>query len=255
MRRGISYQGFLAVRKEPSNQAEMVSQVLFGESFTIEDAVGTWLGVKMDYEGSEGWIHESGVQYTEEAEKPETGSETGSGTTVLLVSHPSLRLMDTLHERPLLLPGGSILRHHMTERFKKFNDEGWITPGEGIDPEVQGKLLLTIPAMHGGRCGFGFDAPGLVQMLGRSMGLVLPHSIMDQAALGNTLNFMHEACPGDLAFFHDGEDEFTHVGLVLDKGRIIHVSDQVRIDKLDQQGIYCAEKESYTHQIRLLKSL
>ena len=86
------------------------------------------------------------------------------------------------------------------------------------------------------------------------MGIKVPHSISAQAESGSICNFIHEAKKGDLAFFHDGEDHFTHVGMVMDDGKIIHASDQVRIDSLDQQGIYCDEKEQYTHQLRVVKS-
>lgn len=258
MRKGISYQGFLPIRKEPSEQADMFSQLLFGECFSILEDRGAWLAIKTDSEGLEGWVVRNSIQPVKEAEK--AGNRPEKDT--MIVIHPSVTILDTLNARPLLLPAGSIIHGPGSKidsgeeaRFKRLTDEGWIIPGENSDPETYGEMLLTIPCLRGGRSGFGFDAPGLVQFLCRSMGISLPHSIGGQAESGSIINFIHEAEKGDLAFFHDGEDQFTHVGMVLGKGKIIHVSDQVRIDNLDQQGIYCAEKQGYTHQLRVIKSV
>jgi gamma-D-glutamyl-L-lysine dipeptidyl-peptidase len=254
MQRGISYQGFLPLREEPSNWSGMLSQLLFGESFNIVEAQGAWLRIKTDSEGSEGsegWISRKSIQPTEEAVR----RKNGPGTNDLMVIHPVLSVLDTRNASPLLLPAGSILRTSDKERFKKLTDDGWISPGPESDLEECGERLLSIPGLQGGRCGFGFDAPGLVQLLCRSMGISLPHSISGQAEMGTIINFVHEAQKGDLAFFHDGEEHFTHVGMVFGGGRIIHATDQVRMDKLDQQGIYCTEKQGYTHQLRVIKSI
>ncbi|MCP4309981.1 MAG: C40 family peptidase [Bacteroidetes bacterium] len=258
MTKGVSYQGFLPIRKEATHQSEMISQALFGESFTIIESEGPWRRIEVDPGGSEGWVPGEGFHAAEGAEWASEGRKTDE----MMVIYPSVTVLDTLHVRPLLLPAGSVWQGSGSimitqdkHRFEMVSSEGWIVPGKDNDLEKIGNLLLSIPALHGGRCGFGFDAPGLVQMLCRSSGKAVPHSIIAQAELGITTNFIHEAQKGDLAFFHNGEEEFTHVGMVLDDGRIIHASDQVRIDKLDQQGIYCAEKEKYTHQLRVVKSL
>lgn len=258
MQKGISYQGFLPIREEPSEQADMLSQLLFGECFSILKEQGAWLAIKTDSEGLEGWVVRNSIQPIKEAENAGNRPE----TDIMMVIHPSVSILDTLNAHPLLLPAGSIIHGQDSKtdsgvgaRFKRLTDEGLIIPGANSDPEAYGEMLLTIPCLRGGRSGFGFDAPGLVQFLCRSMGISLPHSISGQAESGSIINFIHEAEKGDLAFFHDGEDQFTHVGMVLGKGKIIHVSDQVRIDNLDQQGIYCAEKKGYTHQLRVVKSI
>ncbi len=258
MQKGISYQGFLPIRKTPSEQADMFSQLLFGECFTISEEQGAWIAIRTDSDSSEGWVARESIQLMKEAEN--TGNRPETDTRMVI--HPSVSILDTLNARPMLLPAGSLLHGQDSKigsgdgaRFKRLTDEGWIIPAENSDPEAIGEMLVSIPRLRGGRSGFGFDAPGLVQLLCKSMGISLPHSIIGQAESGSIINFIHEAEKGDLAFFNEGEDQFTHVGMVLGKGKIIHVSDQVRIDKLDQQGIYCAEKKRYTHQLRVVKSV
>ncbi len=237
--------------------AGMFSQVLFGESFSILKSEGSYLLIKTDRDHSEGWVIKNGVMATKEAEWKAKGPQTKE----MMVIFPSVKVKDLSFSHQLLLPAGSVLQEYdpatqkpAKDRFEKVSEEGWIITGQTIDPGQVGKGLVSIPGLKGGRCGFGFDAPGLVQFLSRCRGMVVPHSISGQASLGSIINFIHEAQKGDLAFFHDGEDFFTHVGMVLDEGKIIHATDQVRIDRLDQQGIYCDEKEGYTHQLRIIKS-
>ena len=204
--------------------------------------------LESDSEQKSAWVTKNALTILNEDEWMEKQEQSGE----LMAIFPFVKVEDEQHARQFLIPAGSVLGND--KRFKKISDEGWIAPGSQLDPEEVGKGLLSIPALQGGRCGFGFDAPGLVQLLCRSMGISVPHSISAQAEYGSITNFIHEAQKGDLAFFHNGEDHFTHVGMVLDDGKIIHASDQVRIDRLDQQGIYCDEKERYTHQLRVVKS-
>jgi hypothetical protein len=46
-----------------------------------------------------------------------------------------------------------------------------------------------------------------------------------------------------------------HVGIILSGMQIIHASGQVRIDKLDHQGIYVEAEKRYSHKLRVLKRL
>ena len=64
---------------------------------------------------------------------------------------------------------------------------------------------------------------------------------------------VHEIKKGDLAFFDNEEGEIVHVGMVLDKGSILHSAKDVRIDKFDLYGIYSIDKEAYTHKLRIVK--
>lgn len=228
----------------------MISQVLFRETFTILNSEGPWLQIEPEADMNEGWVEADAIQLLNEGEWKEKDHLANEMMAVL----PSVKVEDARNSRQLLLPAGSLLGTHENE-FQKISHEGWINPGISIDPEPIADGLLSIPGLRGGRCGFGLDAAGLVQLLCKCKGLLLPHSISGQSRTGTMLSFMHEAQKGDLAFFHKGDDQFTHVGMVLGEGRIVHVTDQVRIDKLDQQGIYCSEKEKYTHQLRFIKSL
>jgi gamma-D-glutamyl-L-lysine dipeptidyl-peptidase len=87
------------------------------------------------------------------------------------------------------------------------------------------------------------------------IGIKLPRDAKDQIAIGDTIDFVSQALPGDLAFFVNPSGIVHHVGIVLEGNRIIHSSGCVRIDYLDHQGIFQQKRRAYTHQLRLIKRI
>lgn len=244
------------MRREPSETSEMVSQVLFGEEFTILEADSQWLSISLDFDHCQGWVEKKSILVKGTGEE----AERGPGTGHRLVSLPFMTMFDLNLKQQLILPAGSLWRgkpgkgmilHHRA--FEAPSEEGLIDPGPHVDPELIGRGLLSLPHLWGGRSGFGFDSAGLVQMLCRMMGSSLPRHCHLQAGMGTTINLMQEASKGDLAFFDNMEGEIDHVGMVLAPGWILHCYQQVRIDRLDQQGIFNMEKRDYTHKLRVVK--
>lgn len=257
MKQGISFQGFVPLRLEPDHSSEMISQLLFGETFCIKEESREWLLIDLDCDASLGWICRDSIQVLESSD-----AISNPETDLRIVSYPLITALDLNSGRQVILPAGSSWHSESGTKsllgdrfFEVLSLDGLQKPGPDVDLEDAGQRLLSLPHIHGGRCGFGFDAPGLIQMLYSLKGLKLPRTSISQAELGNTVNFLHEVKPGDLAFFDNVEGEIKHVGLLLKGGRILHVHHQVRIDRFDQQGIYCPEKEKYTHKLRIIKRL
>lgn len=255
MKKGIANQGIINIRREPSHASELISQLLFGETCHLLDSRGHWGLVSSDLDGSEGWLVRSCLQPFEQDHRSENSDERG----FRMVSHPVIVAKDQ-NGTPQYLPAGAIWPRQYGKSLSLFgkelhleNEEGLVYPSPDVDPEAVGKRLLSLPYLWGGRSGFGFDAPGLVQMVGRMMGISLPRTCPKQSELGSTVNFLHEIRTGDLAFFNNPEGEIVHVGMALHGGRILHASNQVRIDRLDQHGIFDAEIDDYTHKLRIVK--
>jgi hypothetical protein len=247
---GISLQGFIPLRREPFERSEMVSQVLFGEGMDILDDEGKWLLVRCRFDGYEGWLDAKCVTRISLPRYPPA-----------LIAGRNFLVVDRDQHPVLHLPAGSVLPEVENGRFTMAGTLFSIAsealhrkPGEYVlDELIQG--VIGVPYVWGGRSGFGFDCSGLTQYLCRALGTDLPRDASDQSALGQTLGFLNEARPGDLAFFDDAEGLIHHVGMIIDTGKILHASGRVRIDRLDQQGIFNTETGTYSHKLRVIKRL
>jgi cell wall-associated NlpC family hydrolase len=80
----------------------------------------------------------------------------------------------------------------------------------------------------------------------------LPRDANQQIEKGEVVGFLQEAVCGDLAFF-DEAGEITHVGILLNDHTIIHASGNVRIDRIDHEGIVHSESGKRTHHLRIIK--
>ena len=109
--------------------------------------------------------------------------------------------------------------------------------------------------MWGGRTPFGIDCSGLSQIVYKVNGYKIDRDAKDQALLGTPLSFIEESEPGDLAFFDNKEGDIIHVGIIMKNNYIIHAHGKVRIDRLDQTGIYNVDTNKHSHKLRVIKKI
>lgn len=253
---GICNLSLIAVRKEPSDKAEMVTQLLFGEHFTIVDKHKQWKKIVIAYEEYEGWIDEK--QYI-------PISDVSFQNLNSSYSPVSLDLVQVLVSGNLTLPivlGSSLpffYNNNCIIEKDSYVYEGNYKTFE--EPSNKKSLLenaymyLNTPYLWGGRSPFGIDCSGFTQMVYKICGIKLKRDAYQQAEQGYTLNLLEEAEPGDLIFFDNDEGKIIHVGIALSNNKIIHASGKVRIDKIDHHGIYNSDSNQYTHKTRLIKRL
>ena len=116
-------------------------------------------------------------------------------------------------------------------------------------------MYLNAPYLWGGKTPFGIDCSGFTQMVYKLNGYKLMRDASQQALQGESLSFIEESEPGDLAFFDNEEGNIIHVGIIMDNNYIIHASGKVRIDRLDHLGIFNAETNKHTHKLRVIKKI
>ncbi len=235
----------------------MVDQLLFGESFQVLDVDREWLSVEARPDGYRGWVQASLCVKLPRDSEPEAGLRWLSSGFLGLAEFAT----DSL---PVNLVMGSELRHFKPERSEgflagrayRFEGDSELFGAKSSAFAAEAALdFLHAPYLWGGRSVWGIDCSGLVQIAFKLAGRDLPRDAHQQAELGTVLGFVDEAEPGDLAFFHNEEGKIVHVGIMLGDHRILHASGRVRIDHIDQTGIYQPEIKRHTHALRFLKRL
>lgn len=259
MRYGICHLSVVPCRLEPTDTNEMVTQLLFGDTVKIyEEKKGNWRRIKTVYDDYNCWVDEKQItEITEEEfEKINTSVLTVCAELVTLIKNNNTESLT-----PIVL--GSSLPH-----FKKnttiLGEETFLFEGQTFNTKkaiVKTKIAenafmyLNAPYLWGGRSPFGIDCSGLTQIVYKLNGVQLPRDASQQAEIGQTLSFIEESESGDLAFFDNEEGNIIHVGIMLENNKIIHASGKVRIDKIDHQGIYNVDTNSYSHRLRLIKKI
>tara|TARA_R110002073_G_scaffold312586_2_gene484105 strand:- start:9281 stop:10051 length:771 start_codon:yes stop_codon:yes gene_type:complete len=252
---GICNLSIVPLRSEPSDASEMVSQVLFGEHFTILEKEKKWSKIQIHFDGYEGFIDNKQYQEIDLTLFEELSSSE---------CHYSSEILDYITDENnhlSTIPIGSRLPFYENKEFvidqKKYSYEGRVYSGNLSKDEVARKafLFLNAPYLWGGKTPFGIDCSGFTQMIYKLCGYSLLRDAKDQATQGEVLSFIEESQPGDLAFFDNDEGVITHVGIIMNDYYIIHAHGKVRIDLLDHSGIYNTDTKIHSHKLRVIKRI
>jgi hypothetical protein len=263
----ICLQPYIPMRAEASERSEMVGQLLFGDTFRIDDECPHWFHVVRDVDNYGGWIDWKTATKLTEVEYRRYLQST-AGAPLLRMPFTPVQKSENGATGPAFLSWGS--------RIYNLDDSGITfvmqqcrfdtSPSAYVMPISattmsrpacvkfllqQAQLLLNVPYLWGGCSAFGTDCSGFTQTLFRFIGITLPRDASQQAECGTEVPF-EQRQPGDLAFFsRDGR--IVHVGLVAEKDQIIHVSGTLHIDRLEPEGIYSATQQCLTHTLASIR--
>jgi hypothetical protein len=247
---GICPLSIVPVRKEPDDRSEMTNQILFGEHFKVLELRKRWVKVRLAFDKYEGWI--CAKQWNEISEEQYNGLSIKAPLCSELVSI----IENDAEVLPITL--GASLPLFQNQQIS-LGDQKMVYNGESIQGNLDRNQLIEFaysyinsPYLWGGKSPFGIDCSGFTQMVYKLCGYQLLRDAYQQASQGESLSFVEEAQPGDLAFFDNSEGQIIHVGIMLGNYDIIHASGKVRVDKIDHQGIFNKELGTHTHKLRLI---
>jgi len=240
------------LRAEPSHKAEMVSELLFGESCAIVDSsTNHWIKVKCKYDGYEGWCQDNHLTETDQAVYDEEKGLTRKWVTEI-----------AYNGHPMYVPMGSSLMQmkrgigSLKENLVCYNGKIW-NPRKAKKNKKSVRRLafsfLNTPYLWGGKTVFGTDCSGYTQTVFRFLNVPLLRDAWQQATQGSLIDSLENASFGDLAFFDNTDGKITHVGILLNDHKIIHASGKVREDKIDNEGIINLETHQHTHRLKVIK--
>jgi hypothetical protein len=255
---GISLLSSIPMRKEPREQSEMVSQLLFGELYEIVDESEGFLQITSVYDQYPGWIdhalhHEISADYYHQLERE---IQPAQAALLMSIEHKGAPPLQILAGSSL--PGFNRKKNeleigdevwHIRWTFDKFNIHGFSS--------INGTAahFLNCPYLWGGRSIFGSDCSGFMQVLYKIHGIKLRRDAYQQAEQGEPVTSLSLAKLGDLAFFTGQDNHVTHVGMVISPSEIVHNSGFVHIDRLDESGIFNLQKQQYTHSLHSIRRI
>lgn len=236
------------LRAEASHRAEMVNQMLFGETAQVTEVSDDFYRVKTTFDNYEGWIQKSQtLDVTKKFFRKKVKGISTENRNILFNNEPMLLpagapVLDTTNIEHIPLKYGRV----PLNTGLKLNSENIISIS---------KSFLNAPYIWGGRSMFGIDCSGFTQQVFRMLNVFLPRDAYKQSEEGEVIGFLPEVQCGDLAFFDNPEGRITHVGILLNDKQIVHASGKVRIDKIDTEGIINVETCVRTHHLRIIKRI
>ncbi len=257
MKYGICLQSFIPVRYSQTDKSEMISQLLFGETYTVTEKRLNWLKIRSCYDNYTGWIdivNASGIT--------EKSFIKINRLPRIILDREAIEL--TLENKTCLTisPGSELPFYNPSSNSFKIGRKNFLLDG---NPETGAEIasvdsvlhtaekFLNVPYLWGGRSVFGTDCSGFTQIVFKINHIQLPRDASQQVFSGKSVRRFENARPGDLAFFSNEEGKICHVGIIMTDDKIIHASGQVRIDQIDSSGIFNTVKQNYSHHLKCIR--
>jgi cell wall-associated NlpC family hydrolase len=205
-----------ALRRAPSHEARLATEVLLGERVIVYEIEEGWAWGQLETDGYVGWLSANalaapGAAPTHKVCVPRT----------LCFPAPDIKL-PPLAALPM---GARLTITRQDERFA-ITASGWHVPEVHLAPlkaraadfVAVAETFLSVPYLWGGKTSLGIDCSGLVQVALQASGEACPRdSDMQELALGKLVS-LSEMRRGDLLFWKG------HVAIARDAESLIHAN-------------------------------
>lgn len=232
------------IRAKPAHEAEMSSQLLFGEQVEIiSTSINGFVEIKCIHDGYTGFCS---INQLIETHQVVMSSNSFAGNWVNAVYDAQGHC--------LRIPFGSSLPEELRSHF----DFSSICKREILAFNKDNlaeiiSIFINSPYLWGGRSVYGLDCSGFTQAIARSFGVNLFRDAWQQAGVGHEVSFDKHR-EGDLAFF-TLQEKIVHVGIITAFGEITHAFGKIRKDDLTEEGIINRDTGIRTHLLNQIKRI
>ena len=230
---GLASVGIAPLRREPSDTAEMVSQILIGELFQLLKAQKNWWKVKALLGDYVGWINSNEGYLLKDSEIQEWVDANKNPDK----RSPYYTFRAVAENNCCLLPPGCVINKQGSSikyPFGMYKCNAEPQRILGADWLETATNFLGTPYLWGGRTDTGIDCSGFMQTVLMLHGIYFPRDSIDQAGavqLQQTRT-TDPVEPGDIIYFNPKTERISHVGFYLGDGLLLHASGKVKIEQI-----------------------
>ncbi len=238
----------LDLRPEPRHAAELLSQLLLGETVELlgRRAREGWVRVRNEADGYAGWVRAWGLVPASK-QRAARWRRLASGRVGVPMALVRARRGGGAGVSPVFF-GDRLIASRPARGWAavEFPDgrRGYLTASALAGrkrPSLEARVasLLGTPYLWGGRSPAGYDCSAFVQQVLLEQGVVLARDARDQCRAASRLGKREEAVPGDLAFFNRPGEPPSHVGISLGGSFYAHCRGRVAVASLDASNPLC----------------
>lgn len=257
----LAIHSVIPVRTDPREGAEQSTQMLFGELAEVLEEQPRWKRIRLESDGQEGWVDAKMIC---PMESKEYASYKETLKTVATVKFPMTYAVSENNGQTIPLTAGTRLTNYKEGRFEVLGVGFRIDPNMVITQAMEMnqenllqavRFFLNTPYLWGGKNALGMDCSGFTQVIMSLFGKHVLRNASEQVTQGETIDELKKAQAGDLVFFDHQEGKISHVGIIIDAERVVHCSGRVKVEKLDEIGIFNAETGDYSHHLCAIKRI